>query len=114
MHGITGIEDADDLLAVAVDQRHLAGIAQGHREEVVQIELVQLLGRPVLDRHIDLPAVANFLHAEFGRRRRLVLQEARHDVDVFSVISPEVPQFGMPPGEPNLISAFRYSVPRAG
>ena len=31
VHGVAGLDDVDDLLGVAVDQRHFAGVAQRHR-----------------------------------------------------------------------------------
>jgi hypothetical protein len=51
MHRIAGLEDLDDLLALAVDQRDLAGIAQGDGEQVAEIEIVHLLRRALARRH---------------------------------------------------------------
>jgi hypothetical protein len=83
-------------------------VTQRDREDVLDVVVVHLLGGTLVDRHQHLPAVAHFRHAPFGRARRLVLQEARHDVDLLPrSVRPEVPQFGMPAGEPKLISAFR-------
>ena len=82
VHRVAGLDDVDDLLGVAVDQRHLARVAQGHREQVLEVDLVHLLLRALLGRHDHLPGRLHLLHAELGRHRRLVLQKARHDVDV--------------------------------
>jgi hypothetical protein len=37
MHGITGLDDLDDLLRGAVDERNLTGVAQSDRKQVVQV-----------------------------------------------------------------------------
>ncbi len=55
VHRITGVQDADNLLAVTVDEGNLAGIAQRHREQVVEVQLVHLFARPLVDRHHDFP-----------------------------------------------------------
>ena len=81
MHRIARLDHVDDLLRVAVDQRHLAGVAQRHREDVVEVELVLLRRRPLVHGDQDLPRALDVLHAPFRRLRRLVLHEARHDVD---------------------------------
>jgi hypothetical protein len=69
----------------------------------VEVEVVHLLRRALGHRHQHLPAFLHLLHAPFRRRGRLVLEEARHDVDSSAESQPEVPQFGMPAGEPKLI-----------
>ena len=82
VHGVAGRHDADDFLGVAVDDRDLAGIAQRDREEIIDIALVLRLLRPILGRDHDFPARHHVRHAELRRCRRLLLQEARHDVDL--------------------------------
>ena len=82
VHRVARLDHVDDLLGVAVDQRHLAGVTQRDREDVVEVELVLLRRRPLLDRDQHLPGVLDLLHAPFRRLRRLVLHEARHDVDL--------------------------------
>ncbi len=64
-------------------QGHLTGVAQGHRHQVVDVDIVHLLGRPVLGRDDDLPAFAHFRHAPFRRRRRFEQQVTGHQVHVF-------------------------------
>ena len=82
MHRVAGIKNSDDFLAVPVDQGNLARVTQGHREDIVDIVLVLRLAGTILLGYIHLPAVHHFLHAPLGRHGRLVLQEARHDVDL--------------------------------
>ncbi len=82
MHGIACVDDIDDLLIVAVDQCHLSGVTQCQREHIVEVELVHLLLRPLLRRDEYLPASLHLRHAPFGWRRRLVLEEARHNVHI--------------------------------
>ena len=83
MHGIAGIDDLDDLLAVAVDQGDLPGVAQGHREQVGQVEVVELFLRPVLRLHQHLPRFAHLRHAPLRRLRRGVLDVLGHQGDLF-------------------------------
>ena len=80
---VTGVDGLDDLLAVAVDQGNPAIVTQGHREQVRQIQLVQLPGRAIfrLDQH--LPAVTHGGHAPLRRSRRLVLDIVGHQGDLF-------------------------------
>ena len=82
VHGVARLENIRDLLRVAFNQGNLAGIAQGDREEVVQVELVHLLLRPLVGRHDDFPALLDLGQAVFRRLRRLVQQVARHEVDI--------------------------------
>ena len=67
---------------VAVDQRDFAGVAQRDRHQVLDVVLVHLLLRPLGDRDDDLPRRLHFLHPELGRRRRRLLDVARHQVDL--------------------------------
>lgn len=83
VHRVAGIEDLPDLVGVAVDQRELARVAQRDREHVLQVDLVHLLGRTVLDGDQQLPAVLHVLERELGRDRRRVLDVTRHQVDLF-------------------------------
>ena len=62
-------------------QLHALGVAQGDREHVLQVDLVHLLGRTLIDRNQELPAVLHVLQRELGRNRRLDLNVARHQVD---------------------------------
>ncbi len=82
MHGITGLDDAEDFLRVAVDDGNLPGVTQRHREEVVDIAVVLRFGRAIFGRNQDFPGRLHLRHAEFRRHRRFLLQEARHDVDL--------------------------------
>jgi hypothetical protein len=79
---IAGLEHGDDLFRTAVDERDLAAVTQGHREEIIKVQIVFLAGRPVRDRHQDLPALRDLGQAVFGRLRRLVQQITRHEIDV--------------------------------
>ena len=81
MHGVAGLDDAPYLLGITVDQRHLAGIAQRHREDVVQIDVVHLFGRPLVDRHMQLPGAAHVGQAPLGRRVGRHLDIGRHVLD---------------------------------
>jgi ferredoxin len=47
VHRIAGVEHVDDLVGAAVDQGDLAGVAQGHREQVVDVDVVLRCIRPV-------------------------------------------------------------------
>ena len=80
VHGVARADDIDDLLGVAVDQRHLARVTQRDREDVVDVVVVLLPGRPLVDRHDDVPRCLHLLHAELRRLRRLVLHVARHQI----------------------------------
>ena len=83
MHGVAGLDDAADFLGVAIDQGHFARVAQRHREHVLQVDLVHLLGRTLVDRHDDLPGIHRFLEAVLWRHIRRVLDVACHQVDFF-------------------------------
>jgi len=83
VHGISGFHNAPDLLGVAVDQRHFAGITQGHREHVLQVDLVHLLLGPVFRLDDQLPAVHHVFHSPLGRRIRRNLDVFRHHRDFF-------------------------------
>ena len=85
VHGIARVDDVDDLLAVAVDQRDLAAVAKGHREEILDVVAVHLLLRSLVDGHQDLPCGLHLRHAVLGRLRRLVLQIARHEIHFLGV-----------------------------
>ena len=82
VHRVAGLDDVDDLLGVAVDQRHLAGVAQRRREDVLDVVAVHLLRRALARRDDDLPRRLHLLHAEFRRRGRRLLDVARHQVHV--------------------------------
>ncbi len=82
VHRVAGLDHLDDLLGVAIHQRDLTAVAQRHDEDVVDVVVVLLGRRPVLDRHHDGPAGLDLLHAELGWLRRLVLHVARHQVDL--------------------------------
>ena len=82
MHRIAGLDDLVDLIVAAIDQRHLAGVAQGDREQVLDVDVVLLAGRTFVDRHQDLPARLHFRHAPFRRLGRLMEQVTRHEVDL--------------------------------
>ena len=75
MHCVAGIDDLHDFLGITVDQGDLAGITQGDAEDVFQIQVVHLLGRPVFRRNDHFPGFLHVSQAEFGRHGRLV-----HDV----------------------------------
>ena len=81
VHRVAGLDDVDDLLGVAVDQRHLAGITQGDRHDVVDVVVVHLLLGTLRHRHVFLARLLHVLQREFGRRRRVVLDVAGHQVD---------------------------------
>ncbi|MNT04392.1 hypothetical protein D3C72_1389680 [compost metagenome] len=81
MHRVAGLDDVDDLLAVAIDQRDLAGVAQRDREEVVQVVLVHLLGRPLRDGQDVLAAFLDVSQRKFRRCRRIELYITGHQVD---------------------------------
>ena len=78
MHRITGIDNTDNLLAIAIDQRNLAGITQCHGEDIVKIVVVHLLLWTLLGIDQQLPAVLHFRHTEFRRNRRFVLKVFGH------------------------------------
>ncbi len=82
VHRVAGLDDVDDLLGVAIDQRHLAAVAQRGGEDVVDVVIVHLLGGALLRRHQHLPGGFHFLHAEFRRRGRFLLDVARHQIDL--------------------------------
>ena len=82
MHRIARLDDRLDLIGFAVDQGNLAGIAQRHREQVVDVDVVHLFRRPFLGRHDDLPGLFHLGHAEFWRRGRVEQQIAGHHVDL--------------------------------
>ena len=83
MHRVARRDDGDDLFRVPVDQRHLAGVTQRHREEVVEVVGIHLLLRSLLRRHQHFPGRLHLRHAVFGRLRRRLLHVARHEVDLF-------------------------------
>ena len=81
MHRVAGVDDVDDFLAVAIDQRNLSGVAQGDRKQVFDVVVVHFLRDALGGRRNQFPAAAHFGHAPLRRGRRLVLQVARHHVD---------------------------------
>ena len=81
MDRITGVENLPDLVRIAINQSQLASVTQGDREHVLQVDLVHLLGRTLIDRNQKLPAVLHVLQRELGRNRRLDLNVARHQID---------------------------------
>ena len=84
VHGVAGLEDRHDFLGIAIDDRNLAGVTQRNREEIFDIAVVLRLGRTIFRRTTrTFHARLHFRHAEFRRRGRFLLQEARHDVDLF-------------------------------
>ncbi len=80
VHRVAGLDDVDDLLRSAVDQRDFARVAQRDGHQVLDVVVVHLLLRPLRDGDDDFPARLHLLHAEFGRRGRLLLDVARHQV----------------------------------
>jgi hypothetical protein len=82
VHRVTGLDDRDDLLGVAVDESHFTAVAQRHDEDVVDVVLVLLGFRAVRHRDDDLPGRLHFLHAELRRLRGRLLHEPRHQVDL--------------------------------
>ena len=82
VHRVAGVQHVDDLVRAAVDQGDLAGVAQSHREQIVDIEVVLRRVGALLDRHVHGPGLAHLLQAELGRRPWVVQQVARHQVDL--------------------------------
>ncbi|MNI35377.1 hypothetical protein D3C73_894000 [compost metagenome] len=82
MHRVTGLDQLDDFLGVAVDQGDLAVVAQGHREQVRQIEFTQLFLRTILRLDQYFPGLERLGHAPFRRGRRRVLDELGHGGDL--------------------------------
>ena len=82
VHRVAGLDDVDDLLRVAVDQRHFPGIAQRGGEDVVGVVRVLLLLRPLVRRDQHLPALLHVGEAPLGRLRRRLLHVARHQIDL--------------------------------
>ena len=82
MHRVASLDDADDFLGVAVDQRHFAGITEGDREQVLEVQLVHLLLGTLIDRNHHLPGVHRVLEAVLGRDVRRVLDVLRHQADL--------------------------------
>ena len=83
VNGITSVDDGLNFIAVAVDQGDLPGIAQGHREQVVDVQIIDLLRGSVGEGHQQFPAFADFRHPEFRRLRRVNHQVFRHQLDIF-------------------------------
>ena len=83
MDRVAGRDHRNDLLGFARDQSDFAGVAQSHREQVLDVDVIHLLGRSIFYRDDDLPGVAHLGHAELRRRRRLVQQITSHEIDVF-------------------------------
>ena len=76
--GITGVHRVDDLEGVAVNDRHLARVAQRDCEVVLPVALVLRRCGAFLRRHDHLPGLHHLRQRHFGRRGRLVLEELRH------------------------------------
>ncbi|MNY07396.1 hypothetical protein D3C86_1401970 [compost metagenome] len=81
MDRVARLDDGDDLLRVPVDQGDLAAVAQGHREQVLEVELVQLLLGALGGRDDLLVGGHHLLHPELGRLGGLLHDVAGHDVD---------------------------------
>ena len=82
VHGIAGVDDRLDLIGAAIDQRHLTGIAQRDRHQVVDVDVVHLFFRAIFGFDHHLPRSQHLGHAPFGRGRRFQQQVARHQVDI--------------------------------
>ncbi|MNO83200.1 hypothetical protein D3C76_744950 [compost metagenome] len=82
VHGIAGVDDLDDLLAVAIHQGDLAGVPQGDGEQVAEVQVVLLFLRPVFRLDQQLPGLAHFRHAPLRRLRRGVLDVLGHQGDL--------------------------------
>ena len=83
MDCIASLDNTADFLGIAVNQSNFTGVTQRDREDVVQVELVHLLGRTLVDRHDDLPGIQLILEAVLWRHIRRVLDVACHQVDFF-------------------------------
>ena len=83
MDCIASLDNTKDFLGIAVNQSNFTGVTQRDREDVVQVELVHLLGRAILHLDQDLPGVHLILEAELWRHIRRVLDVACHQVDFF-------------------------------
>ena len=83
MDCIASLDNTKDFLGIAVNQSNFTGVTQRDREDVVQVELVHLLGRTLVDRHDDLPGIQLILEAVLWRHIRRVLDVACHQVDFF-------------------------------
>jgi hypothetical protein len=82
VHRVAGRHDGHDLVGIAVNDRHLAGVAERHRKEVLDVAAVLWLRRAIIRLHDQLPAGGHLRQAELRRGRRFVLQVACHDVDL--------------------------------
>ncbi len=80
MDRIPGVDHRPDLVGAAVDQRDLPGIAQRHRHQVVDVDVVHLFLRTVLGLDEHLPAFLHLRHAPFRRRGRFEKDIAGHQV----------------------------------
>ena len=65
------------------DDCNLTAVTQRDREEVLDVAVVLRALGPVFGRHEHLPGRFHVFEPELGRRRRFLLQELRHDVDLF-------------------------------
>ena len=78
MNRIAGLDDGADFLGITVDQGNFTGITQGDREHVVQVEVVHLLLRTLVNRNDDLPGIHRVLEAVLRRHIRRVLDVLGH------------------------------------
>ena len=82
MYSVTGLDNGDGFLGVAVDNGYLAGITQGYCKEVINIAFVLWFAWTVFGFNQKFPAVNHFRHSPLWRCRWLVLQETRHDTNL--------------------------------
>ena len=85
MDGVARLDDRHDLLRVAVDDRDLSRVAEGEREEVLPVAVVLGLRGPLVGRHEELPCLLHLLERHLRRQRRVVLDVARHQIDLLVV-----------------------------
>ena len=83
MHGVAGVDDVRDFVGVAVNQGHLAGVPQGHAEQVFQVQVVHLLGGALLGGHDDFPGGLHLFEAVFRGLGRFVHDVLGHQLDFF-------------------------------
>ena len=98
VHRVAGRNNADDLLGIAVDQRNLTRIAQGHGDYILNVIVIHLLGGALLRRNHQLPGRFHFLEAKLWRRGRLLLNVTRHQIDFFVSQLPGGSPIGHPSG----------------
>ena len=83
MNRVAGVDNVDNFMGIAVNQGYLAGVPQCHTEQVLQVQIVHLLGGTFFGRDNDFPGGLHVFKTELRRLRRFVHDVLGHQLYFF-------------------------------